>query len=80
MDSKNSSRFIPLLGPDQLPAQAAALRDLLASMDNALEVSALAAAFEGKPTPKRKADIQRLLETMAALGQVEEVSAGRWKR
>jgi len=39
-----------------------------------------AAAFEGKPTPKRKADIQRLLETLAALGQAEEVREGWWGR
>ena len=66
--------------PDQLPAQAAALRDLLAALDSPVEVSQLAAAFEGKAPPKRKADIQRLLETMAALGQAEEVRAGQWKR
>ncbi len=66
--------------PDNLPAQAAALRDLLSAMDRALDIGVLAAAFEGKPTPKRKADIQRLLETMAALGQAEEASPGLWKR
>jgi hypothetical protein len=45
---------------------------------NALPVQA--ATFEGKPTPKRKADIQRLLETLAALGQAEEVREGWWGR
>ena len=66
--------------PDTLPAQAAALRDLLASLDQSVELNTLAAAFEGKVTPKRKADIQRLLETMAALGQAEMTGAGWWKR
>ena len=66
--------------PDQLPGQAAALRDLLAATDQPVEVAALAAAFEGKASPKRKADIQRLLETMAALGQAEPVGPGHWKR
>ncbi len=66
--------------PDTLPAQAAALRDLLASMDQPAELNTLAAAFEGKASPKRKTDIQRLLETMAALGQAEGVGAGWWKR
>jgi hypothetical protein len=66
--------------PDTLPAQAAALRDLLASLDQSVELSTLAAAFEGKVTPKRKTDIQRLLETMAALGQAEMTGAGLWKR
>ncbi|MCY7328685.1 MAG: hypothetical protein LH618_09070 [Saprospiraceae bacterium] len=41
---------------------------------------AAAAAFEGKATAKRKTDIQRLLETMAALGQAEAVAAGHWKQ
>lgn len=66
--------------PDTLPAQAAALRDLLASLDQSVELNTLAAAFQGKVTPKRKADIQRLLETMAALGQAERTAAGWWKR
>lgn len=66
--------------PDALPAQAAALRDLLASLDQSVELNTLAAAFEGKATPKRKADFQRLLETMAALGQAEMTAAGWWKR
>lgn len=66
--------------PDTLPAQAAALRDLLATYDQSVEAGVLAAAFEGKVTPKRKADVQRLLETMAALGQAEDVGGGWWKR
>lgn len=53
---------------------------LLAGNEQPAELGALAAAFEGKPTPKRKTDIQRLLETMAALGQAEAVGAGWWKR
>lgn len=64
--------------PDTLAAQAAALRDLLASLDAPAGVHALAAAFEGKVTPKRRADIQRLLETLAALGQTGEVGEGLW--
>ncbi len=66
--------------PDTLPAQAAALRDLLATHDQPVELAVLAAAFEGKVTPKRKADVERLLETMAALGQAEMVREGWWKR
>lgn len=66
--------------PDTLPAQAAALRDLLATHDQPVELGVLAAAFEGKVTPKRKSDMQRLLETMAALGQAEMVGEGWWKR
>lgn len=66
--------------PGALPAQAAALRDLLPPLDAPADAAALSAAFEGKPTPKRKADIQRLLETLAALGQAEEVREGWWGR
>lgn len=66
--------------PDTLPAQAAALRDVLAAYDQPADIGVLAAAFEGKVTPKRKTDVQRLLETMAALGQAEEVNGGWWKR
>jgi hypothetical protein len=66
--------------PAALPAQAAALRDLLATLEQPAAVTALAAAFAGKATPKRQADIQRLLETMAALGQAERTAEGGWKR
>ena len=38
------------------------------------------AAFEGKRTPKRLEQLQRLLETLAALGQAEEVRPGVWGR
>lgn len=57
--------------PDQLPAQAAALRDVLTALGHPADLSAIAVAFEGKATAKRKGDIERLLETMRVLGQVE---------
>ena len=66
--------------PEALPAQAAALRDVLAALDAPADVAALAAAFEGKRTAKRLEQIQRLLETLAALGQAEEMEPGRWGR
>lgn len=75
-----SAAVAKLAWPDTLPAQAAALRDVLASLDQSVELHTLAAAFLGKVTPRRKADIQRLLETMAALGQAERTGAGLWKR
>ena len=75
-----SAAVAKLAWPDTLPAQAAALRDVLASLDQSVELHTLAAAFQGKVTPRRKADIQRLLETMAALGQAERTAAGWWKR
>ena len=66
--------------PEQLPAQAAALRDVLSALETPADVATLAAAFEGKRTAKRLEQIQRLLETLAALGQAEEVRAGVWGR
>ncbi len=64
--------------PDQLPAQAAALRDVLTVLGHPADLSTIAAAFEGKATAKRKADIERLLETMMVLGQVERGEDGVW--
>jgi len=53
---------------------------LLATHDQPVELGVLAVAFEGKVTPKRKTDMQRLLKTMAPLGQAEMVGEGWWKR
>ena len=64
--------------PDQLPAQAAALRDVLTALGHPADLSAIAVAFEGKATAKRKGDIERLLETMRVLGQVEVNERGEW--
>ena len=64
--------------PDTLAGQAAALRDLLSALDAPADISVLAAAFEGKITARRRNDIQRLLETLAALGQALEVGNGVW--
>jgi hypothetical protein len=64
--------------PEKTQTQVAALRELLTALDRPASTEALAAAFDGKATARRKADVQRLLETMAALGQAEEVEGG-WK-
>lgn len=66
--------------PDTLPAQAAALRDLLTGISAPVGLSAIASAFEGKATPKRRTDIQGLLETLEALGQAVEQEAGLWRK
>lgn len=66
--------------PAGLPEQAAALRDLLAGLAAPADARALAAAFEGRATPRRLAEIESLLAMLAALGQAEEVAPGRWKR
>ncbi len=63
--------------PQALPAQAAALRDLLVSLPAPADLKTLAAAFEGHRTAKRLAEIERLLETLAALGQAEQTD-GKW--
>jgi hypothetical protein len=44
-----------------------------------VDLAAMAAACEGKASPKRRADIERLLERMATLGQTERTEEGRWE-
>ncbi|MCB0596799.1 MAG: class I SAM-dependent DNA methyltransferase [Lewinellaceae bacterium] len=66
--------------PDSLPEQAAALRDLLNSLDAPADVPAIAAAFQKKRTKQHLEQVQRLLETLGALGQAEEVGEGVWGR
>jgi hypothetical protein len=63
--------------PKELPQQAAALRDVLASLPAPADVKAIAGAFQGRRTTKRLAEVGRLLETLAALGQVSE-EGGMW--
>jgi hypothetical protein len=64
--------------PDQLPAQAAALRDVLAALGRPASLEVIASAFEGKVTAKRRGEIGRLLETMRVLGQVEYEEGVGW--
>ncbi len=66
--------------PATLPEQAAALRDLLNSLDTPADVPTLAAAFDKKRTKKHLEQVERLLETLGALGQAEEVEEGVWGR
>jgi len=66
--------------PEALPAQAAAVREVLASLEAPAGLAAIAAAFDRRRTEKFLAEVQRLLETLAALGQAEEVEAGVWGR
>lgn len=63
-----------------LPEQAAALRDLLNSLDAPADVPTIAAAFQKKRTKQHLEQVQRLLETLGALGQAEEVGEGVWGR
>lgn len=53
---------------------------MLATLPAPAAAAALAEAFEGKRTPKRVEQIQRQIETLAALGQAEEVQPGLWGR
>jgi hypothetical protein len=52
--------------PGELPAQFALVRRLLAETGGSAE--ALSARLAGRGTPKRRAQIQAILETLQALG------------
>lgn len=54
--------------PKELPQQAAAVREVLRTLQGPAEVDAIAAHFEGKKTPKRVKEIGELVETLRALG------------
>ncbi len=63
--------------PDALPAQAAALRDLLATLDEPATVDEIAAAFAGRRSAAQRARLTELLDTLAALGQARQ-DGERW--
>lgn len=62
--------------PKELPAQAAALRQVLNEVEALSTLEEIATHF-GKPNKKRLAEIERLLQTMAAMGNVK-VWKGKW--
>lgn len=62
--------------PGDLPAQAAALSAVLARLDAPASVETIAAHFEGRRTKKRLAEIERLLETLEALGRASRSDDG----
>jgi hypothetical protein len=63
--------------PEAMPAQAAAVRAVLAQAAHPLSTVEVAAAFAG-PAGKRSARVAELLETLAALGQAAAVEDGRY--
>lgn len=62
--------------PDELPAQAAGLSEVLASLNAPAEVDAIAAHFDGKKTKKRLEEMTKLLETLAAVGRARITKDG----
>jgi hypothetical protein len=64
--------------PAELPAQAAALSGVLATLTEPTTVDAIAARFEGKRTKKRLDDMTRLLETLAVMGRAVKLDGERW--
>jgi hypothetical protein len=62
--------------PDELPAQAATLTEVLASLSAPASVEDIAAHFEGKRTKKRLEEMTRLLETLAAVGRARKGRSG----
>lgn len=68
----------PLPWPKDLPAQAAALTEVLGTLSAPASTQHIAARFDGKPSKKRTDDVARLLETLAALGRVSLGTDGLW--
>ena len=80
VDSATASTPSTRTWPSELPAQAAALSEVLAYMNTPADVAAIAAHFEGKRTKKRLDEMTKLLETLAAVGRAVEVKEGVWAR
>lgn len=64
--------------PDTLPARAQAVRAALLNAAAPATARDLAAFFDGRRTDKRIAELQAILETLAALGQATETEDGRF--
>jgi len=63
--------------PSDLPAQAAALYDVLAELEALSTLEEIAAHFQGKASKKRLEEVERLLKTLAALGRAKSWN-GKW--
>jgi len=64
--------------PKDLPAQAAALTAVLATLTTPASVAEIAARFEGKATKKRLEEVERLLATLEVMGRASRVQGDRW--
>jgi predicted Rdx family selenoprotein len=64
--------------PKELPAQAATLTSVLATLTAPATVAEIAARFEGKAAKKRLEEVGRLLETLEALGRATREGSDRW--
>ena len=63
--------------PSELPAQAAALAEMLATLPAPATVEDIAAHFDGKRTKKRLEEMTKLLETLAAVGRAR-ATQNKW--
>ena len=63
--------------PSELPAQAAALTDVLEELEALSTLEEIAAQFQGKATKKRLEEMERLLHTLAAVGRARSWN-GKW--
>jgi hypothetical protein len=84
LDVEDDEIVIPVVAeqrewPKEIPAQATVLSEVLGSLPAPMPVEAIAAHFKGKVTAKKLKEVERLLETFAALGRAELVD-GSWVR
>jgi len=63
--------------PKELPAQAAALTAVLATLSAPATVAEIATRFEGKAAKKRLEEVARLLDTLAVMGRAVK-EGERW--
>ncbi len=66
--------------PAELPARAAALREVLSSISVPTGVETIADAFKGRKTAKRLREVESLLDTLVALGQAESTEQEQEKK
>ncbi|MBK7618211.1 MAG: hypothetical protein IPJ10_02565 [Flavobacteriales bacterium] len=78
VDASTASTLSTRQWPKDLPAQAAALTEVLGNLAAPASVEEIAGLFSGKSSKKRVNEMQRLLETLAAVGRAVRAEGELW--